>query len=140
MTLAAECHCGRVRVVAPGPPPYRNECSCSVCYKYGALWAYYRKDTVTIEVQGHPSVSAADAAATSPEGLPGLDVYIRADDDGRRAHLTFNRCAHCGCMTHWSCVAGPESVEPDSLVGVNSRLMDEAQLVGVERRPSPGPE
>ncbi|ERS95190.1 hypothetical protein HMPREF1624_08401 [Sporothrix schenckii ATCC 58251] len=139
MTIAATCHCGRVRIVAPGPPDYRNECSCSVCYKYGALWAYYKTASITIEVEGHPSVSAAAPAAQSAEPLPGLATYVRADDGGTRASLAFVRCAHCGCMTHWTCIAG-EASDDHETIGVNSRLMEERALVGVERRQSPGPE
>ncbi|KAL1908147.1 hypothetical protein Sste5344_006148 [Sporothrix stenoceras] len=89
MTLAATCHCGNVRITVPGPPEFLNECLCTVCYKLGGVWAYYKTDQVTIEVKGQPSVPASDPVAKSPEPLPGLSAYLRTDI--KRTDLAFCR-------------------------------------------------
>ena len=90
-TFLATCHCGRVRVQIPKPTKL-NECHCSVCYKYGALWAYFKPDEVKIEV--------ADDTT--------LNKYIRSDSDG---DISFDRCGHCGCLINWKGLgeySGPE--------------------------------
>jgi len=77
-SLLTKCHCGRIQIQIPKPTKL-NECHCTVCYKYGALWAYYNHDEVTIKI-------ADDTTLTE---------YVRDDSDG---NLSFNRCGHCGCM------------------------------------------
>ncbi|MDR4307870.1 GFA family protein [Chelatococcus sambhunathii] len=74
--MEGRCHCGAVRVTTPGPPPNVTECRCSICRRYGALWAYYPVDAVAIE------------GAT--------ETYVW----GRR-HLAFHRCEVCGCVVAW---------------------------------------
>jgi hypothetical protein len=40
------CHCGAVRIsVEPAPTEITD---CSICRRYGALWAYYEKAPSTI--------------------------------------------------------------------------------------------
>ncbi|KAL1893590.1 hypothetical protein Sste5346_006421 [Sporothrix stenoceras] len=65
MTLAATCHCGNVRITVPGPPEFLNECLCTVCYKLGGVWAYYKTDQVTIEspYRGFPRTFAPTSNA-----------------------------------------------------------------------------
>jgi hypothetical protein len=50
--LSATCHCGAVRIEVPQPPQKLTICNCSICRRYGALWAYYKAGTV--RVTGHP--------------------------------------------------------------------------------------
>lgn len=121
--LVATCHCGRVRVELPSAPENLNECRCSVCYKYGALWAYYTRSSVTVTV-------AADD--DKRRGVPAA-AYIRDDELGK-ANLSFNRCGHCGCMTHWWRIG--EHANEDVRMGVNARMLPEAAIEGVERRVS----
>jgi hypothetical protein len=74
------CHCGRVQVKLPSKPSKLKECLCSVCFKYGSLWAYFlRRDVEIITTPGTT-----------------IQAYIRDDSDG---DISFNRCGHCGCMT-----------------------------------------
>ena len=79
-------------------PRQLTDCNCSICRRYGALWAYYRRRAV--------QVIAARGA---------LERYAWLN---RR--LQFCRCATCGCLTHYQ-RARPT---PDSTVGVNGRLLD----------------
>lgn len=112
-SLVTSCHCQRIQVRLPSTPKILNECRCTVCYKYGALWAYYPRPDVKISV--------ADGARIEP--------YVRADGDG---DIQFNRCSHCGCMTHWWGL-GPYG-GPEQEMGVNCRLLPEEEADGIERK------
>ena len=70
------CHCGAVRIRVPDAPRDVTECGCSICRRYGALWAYYPVEDVTI------------TGAT--------ETYAW----GRRAHA-FHRCGTSGCVLAW---------------------------------------
>ncbi len=104
----------------PSRPTTLNDCQCTVCYKYGALWAYFPRNTVTVIAPG--------------EGSEGLQTYVRDDAKGS---ISFNRCAHCGCMTHWWGL-DTRSAE-DYRMGVNFRMMLKADIEGIERIVTPGP-
>lgn len=106
--LAATCHCGAVRVEVPRKPGSLTNCNCSICRRYGTLWAYYPLSEVRV---------AATPGAT--------DEYRWGDRT-----LKFVRCRSCGCVTHW------EPVEPraDSKMGVNARNFDPDALQSVPVR------
>jgi hypothetical protein len=94
--IEASCHCGAVRFAVESAPDEVNDCNCSICRRYGALWAYYKSSEVRF---------AAENQAT--------DVYMW----GAR-ELEFQRCRTCGCVTHWAPVDGSSQ-----RMGVNARLM-----------------
>jgi hypothetical protein len=100
-SIDASCHCGAVQLTLPNPPEHVTECNCSICRRYGVLWAYY---------------------------LP-ADVKIRAEPDATQFYswaersLEFHRCRTCGCITHWAAV--DRSVER---MGINARLLDPVVL------------
>ena len=50
--LSGTCHCGAVRIEIPSQPEALTLCNCSVCRRYGGLWAYF--DVGTVTVTGHP--------------------------------------------------------------------------------------
>jgi hypothetical protein len=94
--IEASCHCGAVKLEIATAPAAVTDCNCSVCRRYGVLWAYYPPEQVRIV--------AADGAT---------DVYMWDDRS-----IEFHRCHACGCVSHWAPV--------DSSVrrmGVNARLM-----------------
>jgi hypothetical protein len=95
--VAASCHCGAVRLEVETPPKTVTDCNCSICRRYGALWAYYSLNQVRI---------AAASGAT--------DTYSWDDRS-----IEFHRCKICGCITHW--VSVDKNVDR---MGVNARLMD----------------
>jgi hypothetical protein len=95
--VAASCHCGAVRLEIAAAPTEVTDCNCSLCRRYGALWAYYAPGQVHQKQPG---------GATS--------IYMCND---RR--LEFHRCAACGCVTHWAAVDRARD-----RMGVNARLMD----------------
>ena len=46
--LTATCHCGAVRVDVPRKPRRLTSCNCSICRRYGTLWAYYKVSEVEV--------------------------------------------------------------------------------------------
>jgi hypothetical protein len=106
--IKAACHCGAVRLEADPAPTRVNDCNCSICRRYGVLWAYYDRGQVRLV-----------------PGFETTEVYLWGDRD-----IGFHRCAACGCVTHWA-----PAREPSLIRGVNVRMMpalDPAQVV-VER-------
>ncbi len=96
-TIEASCHCGAVQLEVDAPPEALTDCNCSICRRYGALWAYYSPKQVRI-------VAPAGAA----------DTYAWGEHK-----IQFHRCKICGCLTHWA------ATDPQSdRMGVNARLMD----------------
>jgi hypothetical protein len=96
------------------PPGDVLDCRCSICRRYGTLWAYYAPAQVRI---------------TPAEGA--TDIYMWQNRD-----LEFHRCRTCGCVTHWS--AAPK-FQPFDRMGVNARLMEPEVLAGAELRVSGHP-
>ena len=111
--LTATCHCGAVRIEVPRRPPSITNCNCSVCRRYGTLWAYYKESEVRV---------FCEPTAT------------KAYSWGRGA-LQFVRCDNCGCITHWKRVqavvggtmgVNARNIEPEALGPVRIRLLDGA--------------
>ncbi|MBC7957700.1 MAG: GFA family protein [Cytophagales bacterium] len=100
--LSTTCHCGAVRIEIPEAPLVVTNCNCSLCRRYGGLWAYYKVGSV--RVVGHPEHTAE---------------YIWGDKTLRTV-----RCRHCGCVTHWE----PLQPGPDSKLGVNIRNFEPGDL------------
>jgi hypothetical protein len=93
------CHCGAVRIVLEPAPAELTDCNCSICRRYGALWAYYER----AQVQFNPKA-------------PATDIYMWGDKA-----LEFHRCKTCGCVTHW---LGADKSK--TRMGVNMRQADPA--------------
>ena len=111
--LSGSCDCGAVTFTVPGPPAYRNACQCGLCRRYGAVWGYYRPDEVRF--------------GGAPEAL---ERYTRGPDP----MIAFVRCRGCGCVTHWA------DLDPEATrLGVNTTMMPEAELEGIDVRHAPGP-
>lgn len=104
MPINAKCHCGAVQFEIASAPETVTECNCSICRRYGVLWAYYSPRLVQI----------------TREML--TDTYAWDDRS-----IEFHRCRICGCVTHWSAV--DQAVDR---MGVNARLFD-LDLLAVTR-------
>jgi len=76
--IESSCHCGVVRLKIDHAPEEVTDCNCSICRRYGALWAYY---------------SPADVQVTNDAS----DIYMWGDK-----RVEFHRCKHCGCITHYN--------------------------------------
>lgn len=119
--LIASCHCGRVTVDLPYRPEDICECHCSICYQYGALWAYYKRGKVTVTVSAEPAPGVSQQS------------YVRTDQDGK-GNIGFFRCGHCGCITHWWLMdQGKVSDDDEGKMGVNCRMLPEDLIRGVGR-------
>src|ERR1700710_69881 len=100
MIVKGSCHCGKVQFELDTAPEEVTDCNCSICRRYGTLWAYYSPRQVRI-TQAVPT-----------------ETY-QWDDRS----LYFHRCAECGCVTHWS----PVDATRDRM-GVNANLLPLAVL------------
>ena len=105
--VEASCHCGSVNLEIDSPPEEVTECNCSICRRYGVLWAYYSPRQVRV---------------LPPD--PPTDVYLW----GSRSSA-FYRCRSCGCVSHWS-ATDPRREK----MRVDARLMDPEVLAAARVR------
>ena len=95
--MEAVCHCLSVRFEIDTAPTFVLDCNCSICRRYGALWAYYHGGGLRL---------ASPVEATFP--------YLWGE---RR--LAFHHCRTCGCTTHLQAV----DVADRPILGINARLI-----------------
>ena len=109
----ATCHCGSVQIHVRQFPRTLTSCNCSICRRYGALWAYYKPSSVRIE---------------APKG--GLARY-----SWNRRIRNYHHCKKCGCVTHytyrkkssWATIAvNARNFEPSAIEGARVRHLDGA--------------
>jgi hypothetical protein len=74
--LEGSCHCGKVRWRFDGVPDSVTACNCTVCRRYGVLWAYDYVDEA-IHVAGETR------------------AYVRGEA------IEFHFCPDCGCVAFW---------------------------------------
>ncbi len=94
--IEASCHCGSVKLEIASAPETVTDCNCSICRRYGVLWAYYSPAQIRI-------VACPDATQ-----------FYACND----RVLEFHRCGNCGCVTHWTAID-----KSRDRMGVNARLM-----------------
>lgn len=101
--LQGKCHCGEVRWTLDHLPRSVTACNCTVCRRYGALWAY---------------------------GFIGYDIHLtgrtktyRRGEDG---DIDFHFCARCGCVALY--VASCENEDGDRQAAVNLRMCDPSRI------------
>ena len=89
--LTGTCHCGAARWTLEGDPGSITACNCTLCRRYGALWAYdYENERIHIT---GPTVAYTRAGTPDPS----LEIRfcptcacvvcwrgLRLDDQGRR--------------------------------------------------------
>ena len=96
--IEGSCHCGAVRWRLKATPEAATACNCTVCRRYGALWAY---------------------------GHEGEDVEVtgitRSYQRGESSPLAFHFCPDCGCVAYWRAVA---PYEGRRRIAVNLRLAE----------------
>jgi hypothetical protein len=106
--LTASCHCGAVRLEIARKPRQLTDCNCSICRRYGALWAYYTRKSVRV-------ICAPDAVSAYVWGNKTLEFY---------------RCTICGCVTHHERVKR----RLDSTIAVNARAMEPEVIASIRIR------
>lgn len=108
LKLTAACHCGAVSIEIPRIPESLTSCDCSICRRYGTLWAYFGRSEVRI-------IAAAGSTSAYAWG---------------RKSIQFVRCNTCGCVTHWE----PVVPERGDRMGINARNFEPAKLGDVRIR------
>jgi hypothetical protein len=74
--ISGACHCGAVSWQFEGQPDGATACNCTVCRRYGTLWAYdYEGEGIKIFGRTQP--------------------YIRGDS------IEFHFCSVCGSIAFW---------------------------------------
>ena len=95
--IEGSCHCGAVQWQFDGQPDGATACSCTVCRRYGVLWAYDYVDE-GIRVSGR------------------TQAYVRGKS------IEFHFCPICGCVVCWR---GREADEAGRIsTAVNLRLAE----------------
>ncbi len=97
--LTGSCHCGASRWTFDGDLGSVTACNCTLCRRYGALWAYdYENERIRIS---GPSVA-----------------YTRSDSSDPSLEIRF--CPTCGCVLCWRGLR----LQPDGRrrIAVNLRL------------------
>jgi hypothetical protein len=105
--VLATCHCGAIKIGVPAAPTEVTHCNCTLCRRYGVLWAYYPIAAVSVNTSGTIT-----------------DTY-----GGRSQHVDFHRCRVCGCVTYWF----PRDSRRKSL-GLNARLLEPELLAAASIR------
>jgi hypothetical protein len=102
--IEGSCHCGKVRWTFQGMPESATACNCTICRRYGTLWAYDYEDE-GIRISGPTR------------------VYVRGK------HLGFHFCPDCGCVAYWRGLAPGE--DGRRRIAVNLRLADPGAVGGI---------
>jgi len=110
--LKLSCICGQVRIEISKRPDFINECNCTLCSKAGARWGHFLPSDVRVE---GPTKG-----------------YSREDKDDPAVAVHF--CGNCGATTHFFLTASAIAKFGNAQLGVNMRLADEKDLVGIELR------
>jgi hypothetical protein len=78
--LKGTCHCGASHWTLEGDPGPATACNCTLCRRYGVLWAYdYEGERITV---------------SGPRSS-----YSRADRSDPTLEILF--CPTCGCVLCW---------------------------------------
>ena len=106
--VRGQCHCGSVRWIFRGEIPDATICNCTICRRYGVLWAY--------DYDGH-GIHVEDPKAA-------LTAYAR--DSGS---ISFNFCSICGNLVSWRGL----QPKPDgrTRIAVNLRLAEPQDVADV---------
>lgn len=96
--IQGACDCGAVRWRFEGEPEGATACNCTLCRRYGALWAY-------------------DYEGRGIEASGETQSYVRGE-----AWIEFHFCSRCGCVTFWR--ARQEDEEGRRRMAVNLRLAE----------------
>lgn len=103
--IEGSCHCGAVRWRFAGIPESATACNCTVCRRYGTLWAYdYEGER--IHVSGPTRIYSW----------------------GSR-ELAFHFCPDCGCVGYWRGLAPDQNGR--RRIAVNLRLADPGTVAAI---------
>lgn len=101
----SSCHCGAVTLEMQRKPRKLTQCNCSLCRRYGALWAYFQRKSIRILAE--------------PKAL---EVYSWRDK-----RFEFFRCSNCGCVTHYERTS--RRTDASDMGAINLRNIDDPEIV-----------
>ena len=120
--LEGTCHCGAIRIYVRRMSRTLTSCNCSICRRYGALWAY--------------------ASRRGARVVQGRRWLVKYTQEGRTRE--FWRCKICGCVTHHRRPRGTgiavnaRNIDPQTVAEVPIRMLDGASTWKVLwERPQP---
>ncbi len=100
--IEGSCHCGAVRWRFASVPEAATTCNCTVCRRYGVLWAYdFENERILV---------------SGP-----TQAYAWGN-----ANLAFHFCPHCGCVAYWRATA--PGADGRRRIAVNLRLAEPEQV------------
>lgn len=103
--IGGACHCGAVEWRFEGVPDSATACNCTVCRRYGVLWAYgYEGEAITV---------------SGP-----TQIYTRG-----RGRIGFHFCPTCGSVAYWR--ATRPGKDGRRRIAVNLRLAEPDQVGGI---------
>ncbi len=105
MSYKTSCHCGAVTIEMQRPIRKMTQCNCSICRRYGALWAYQQRKAVR--------VIAAKGA---------LKAYTWG-----KGELEFFHCSKCGCTMHYE--RSERRADGSDMSAVNMRNIDDPSRI-----------
>jgi len=103
--LQGSCHCGEVKWKFDGNPEGATACNCTVCRRYGVLWAYGYEDE-GIKITGE------------------TQAYVWGDKS-----LGFHFCPNCGCIAYWRALQS--NSEGRRRIAVNLRLAEPDEVASI---------
>ncbi len=102
--IHGSCHCGAVKWQFKGIPESATACSCTVCRRYGVLWAYdYEGEGINLSGQ--------------------TKAYVRGES------IEFHFCPNCGCVAYWR--SQTLNQEGRRRIAVNLRLTEPGPIAEV---------
>jgi hypothetical protein len=102
--IQGSCHCGAVNWQFQGLPEAATACNCTVCRRYGTLWAY-----------DHEGEGITVSGPTR--------AYVRGKA------IEFHFCPSCGCIAYWRAQAQGE--DGRRRIAVNLRLTEPGPIAKV---------
>ena len=106
--VRGQCHCGAVHWRFQGEIPDATICNCTICRRYGVLWAY--------DYDGH-GIHVEDPKAV-------LAAYVRVSQS-----LSFNFCSICGNLVSWR--GSKPMKDGRTRIAVNLRLAEPEDVADV---------
>jgi hypothetical protein len=103
--IQGSCHCGAVQWTLDKVPESATACNCTICRRYGVLWAYDWEGE-GIHVSG-------------PTG-----AYVRGSKE-----IGFHFCRACGCVAYWRALEANK--EGRRRIAVNLRLTEPGAVARV---------
>lgn len=101
--LEGSCHCGNVKWVYNQPLESVTACNCTLCRRYGALWAY-----------GHLEYGIKVMGPTK--------TYARGSKINGYHH-----CENCGCIAYY--LANKKDDEGKFRIAINLRMITDPDLI-----------